>query len=190
MEARTLAARAGTHMFRLMLNINTARKTNAPERARRQALVDEIREHMAIMRAAAERGRVRGLIKQSVSLTHLHVLTVLRSEGPLQVGELASALDVSVASATGIVSRMVERGLVERARSGDDRRVVSVSLAPGGQAALDQLEGRGREHFAAVLGRLTLEELELVRGAFNALHEAHEAEMADKSCSAPETSNP
>lgn len=137
---------------------------------------------MAVMRAAAERGRVRGLLKQSVSLTHLHVLTVLRSEGPLPVGELATALDVSVASATGIVSRMVDRGLVERARSGDDRRVVTVSLAPGGQSALDQLEGRGREHFAAVLGRLTLGELEALREGFTALHRAHQAVLAERSC--------
>ncbi len=157
--------------------------------ARRGELVEEIREHMAIMRAAAERGRVRGLLKQSVSLTHLHVLTVLRSEGPLPVGELAGALDVSVASATGIVSRMVERGLVERTRSGDDRRVVTVSLAPGGQAALDQLEGRGREHFVAVLGRLSVEELEAVREGFLALQRAHQTEMEVRSCTS-EGSNP
>jgi len=173
-----------------MQNINAARKTRASAAdARRAELIEEIREQMAIMRAAAERGRVRGLLKQSVSLTHLHVLTVLRSEGPLPVGELAAALDVSVASVTGIVSRMVERGLVERTRSGDDRRVVTVSLAAGGQAALDQLEGRGREHFAAVLGRLTFAELEAVREGFLALHRAHQAEMAERSCTS-EASNP
>jgi 4'-phosphopantetheinyl transferase len=172
-----------------MRNISAARKISEPDlEERRRQLIDEIREQMAIMRGAAERGRVRWLLRQSVSLTHLHVLTVLRAEGPLQVSELASALDVSVASATGIVSRMVERGLVERTRSGDDRRVVKVSLAAGGQAALDQLEGRGREHFAALLARLTLEELELVRGGFVALHHAHEAELAEQA-STSEASN-
>jgi DNA-binding MarR family transcriptional regulator len=97
----------------------------------------------------------------------------------MPVGELARALDVSVASATGIISRMEQRGLVARSRSADDRRVVSVSIATGGQAALEQLEGRSREHFLALLGRLTLAELRTVRSAFETLRTAHEAQMAE-----------
>jgi len=163
-----------------MLNINAARGSRArgPE-AERKARIEEIRAHMAVFRAAAERGRVRRLLQQSVSLTHVHVLTVLRAEGALPVGELARALGVSVPSATGIVSRMAERELVERSRTSNDRRVVTVSLTRGGGAALDQLEGRSREHFAAMLGRLTLDELESVQLAFQALGRAHEAQTAE-----------
>ena len=50
----------------------------------------------------------------SLSIVHLHVLTILEADGPLSMGKLAEALDVSVASATGIVDRMEQRGLVER----------------------------------------------------------------------------
>lgn len=102
---------------------------------------------MAAARASAHREGFRHLLGQSVSLTHLHVLTVLRYKGPLPVSELARALDVSVASATGIVSRMEERELVPRRRGADDRRVVTVELAPGGDAALGEVEGRSRDHF-------------------------------------------
>lgn len=164
-----------------MLNINTTRTTAVADAdADRLTLIDDIREQMAIMRGSAERERVRRLLRQSVSLTHLHVLTVLRSEGPLPVGELAAALDVSVASATGIVSRMEERALLERTRSDDDRRVVTVRLAAGGQAALDQLEGRGREYFVGLLRRLDVDELVLVQGAFRALHRARVDQAAEE----------
>src|SRR5690606_29151487 len=119
-----------------------------------------------------ERGRLRRLLKQSISLTHVHVLTILRTAGSLPVGELAKALDVSVASATGIISRMEQRGLVARSRGADDRRVVSVTIATGGEAALEQLEGRSRELLLALLGRLTVAELRTVREAFAALRSA------------------
>src|SRR5690606_11820348 len=124
---------------------------------------------MAVLRASAERSRLRRLLRQSVSLTHVHVLTVLRSAGSMPVGELARALDVSVASATGIISRMEQRGLLTRTRDAADRRIVSVAIAPGGEAALEQLEGRSREHFLALLGRLSMDELHAVRGAFKSL---------------------
>jgi DNA-binding MarR family transcriptional regulator len=163
-----------------MLNIRAPRGTNpATAEAERTALAEEIRAHMAVLRGAAERGRLRRLLRQSVSLTHVHVLTVLRTAGAMPVGELARALDVSVASATGIISRMEQRGLVVRSRSTDDRRVVSVTIASGGQAALEQLDGRSREHFLALLSRLTLPELRTVRAAFETLRTAHEAQMAE-----------
>ena len=57
--------------------------------------------------------------------------------------------------------------------------VVTVSLTRGGRAALDQLEGRSREHFAAMLGKLSLEELDTVHVAFQALRRAHEAQVAE-----------
>ncbi|HET9948531.1 MAG TPA: MarR family transcriptional regulator [Longimicrobiales bacterium] len=165
-----------------MLNINAERTTGPAASGRgagrRGRLIREIRDSLAVFRAAAERHRVRRLLDQSVSLTHVHVLTVLRAEGPSTMGELAAALGVSVASATGIVSRMEERGLVERARSDADRRVVTVSLAPGGRAALDELEGRGRRYFAELLERLSDDELEVVRDAFAALQRAHRDQAA------------
>ena len=168
-------------IFSVMLNVRPAREPKpSPSETERAALTEEIRADMAVLRASAERGRLRRLLRQSISLTHVHVLTVVRTAGPMPVGELAKALDVSVASATGIISRMEQRDLVTRSRGADDRRVVSVSIAAGGQAALEQLEGRSREHFLALLGRLTLTELRTVRGAFASLRVAHEAQMAEQ----------
>ena len=62
-----------------------------------------------------------------LSLVHLHVLTVLETEGSIPMGALADSLDVSQASATGIVDRMEQRGLIERRRDDDDRRVIRVA---------------------------------------------------------------
>ena len=73
----------------------------------------------------------------ALSLVHLNVLAVLQEEGPLPMSGLAESLDVSHASATGIVDRMEQRGLVERRRG--TRR------PPGGPVRLT-------EHGATIAG--------------------------------------
>jgi DNA-binding MarR family transcriptional regulator len=142
--------------------------------ARRDTLVAEITGQMSAMRTSARQAGFRHLLGQSISLTHLHVLTLVRSQGPLPVSELARALDVSVASATGIVSRMEERGLVARARGDEDRRVVTVALAAAGVGALDEIDGRGQVYFSGLLRTLTVGELEQLRGGLAALQRARE----------------
>ena len=139
---------------------------------RREVLLTEIAERMAAVRGSARQAGFRHLLGRSISLTHLHVLALVRSKGPMSVGELARTLDISVASATGVVSRMEERGLVQRTRGAADRRVVTVELASGGNAALDEIEGRGQEYFGGLIRTLTVAELEQLRSGLAALHRA------------------
>lgn len=75
----------------------------------RAALLAEITEQMSAMRASARQAGFRHLLGRSISLTHLHVLALVRSQGAMPISELARRLDISVASATGVVSRMEER---------------------------------------------------------------------------------
>src|SRR5215207_9253424 len=70
------------------------------------------------------------LVKAGVSMTHMHVMWLLQHHGDLPMSRMAELLDVSFSNATGIVDRMEERGLVERVRVPDDRRVVLVRIAP------------------------------------------------------------
>jgi DNA-binding MarR family transcriptional regulator len=74
------------------------------------------------------------------------------------MGDLAEALDVSVASATGIVDRMERRGLVERGRGVGDRRVIMVSLTPSGGVVFGGMRAKRRERLAGLVERLSDEE--------------------------------
>ena len=71
------------------------------------------------------------------------------------MSDLAEALDVSVASATGIVGRMERRGLVERGRTDDDRRVIMVSLTPTGSVVFGDMRANRRDRLAALIERLS-----------------------------------
>ena len=94
-----------------------------------------------------------------MSLAHLNVLILLEANGPMAMGRLADALDISVASATGVVDRMEARGLVERRRDAEDRRVVLVVPAAGAKAVLGDIDTRRRRGLTKILSLLTDEEL-------------------------------
>ena len=89
-----------------------------------------------------------------MSLVHLNVLFVLSAEGPLPMSRLADLLDVSQASATGIVDRMEQRGLVVRERADDDRRVIRVVLSPQGEALIAGVAAEHRDKLARLLEAL------------------------------------
>lgn len=111
----------------------------------------------------------------AISLVHLNVLILLEAEGPLPMGRLAAALDVSVASATGIVDRMEKRGLVERRHDATDRRLVLVHPAPGARDVFGDIDGRRRAGLAKLLDRLTDEELAALLRGHRALRAARAA---------------
>ena len=98
------------------------------------------------------------------SPAQLHVLGVLAETGPGTVGSLANRLGISAPSTSAVVDRMVEAGLVERTRSEEDRRVVTVAISPSGAEVIKQVIGGRREMLERVLGQLTADELaDLVR---------------------------
>jgi DNA-binding MarR family transcriptional regulator len=94
-----------------------------------------------------------------VSLVHLNVLMLLSSSGQMSMSHLAEALDISVASVTGVIDRMEARGLVERRRDTGDRRVILVTTADGGNEIFAEIDQRRRQSLGVLLGSLSREEL-------------------------------
>ena len=80
------------------------------------------------------------LVRLGISMTHFHVLTLLRHHDAMPMGKLAEILDASMSSATGIIDRMEEKGLVERVRVPDDRRIVLVRPTQAGLDLVDDVE--------------------------------------------------
>jgi DNA-binding MarR family transcriptional regulator len=118
------------------------------------------------------------LVRLGISMTHFHVLTLLRHHDAMPMGHLADILDASVSSATGIIDRMEERGLVERVRVPDDRRVVIVKPTPAGLALVDEAELVRGDVMRAALARMSLEELERLTSTADDLAAALEQELA------------
>lgn len=135
------------------------------------AILDQLEPLIARQRKAlADQGCFR-----QVSSTQLHVLLLLNGEGRLPMSRLAEQLSVSLPNVTGIIERMVERGIVERARDTHDRRVVDVAVTQAGQELLGEIDMIRREQLATVISRLTTEQQRRALRTFTELREAAEA---------------
>ncbi len=116
------------------------------------------------------------MLRLGVSMSHLHVMTMLERHGEMTMSSLAEMLDVSLSNATGLIDRMEERGFVERCRVPDDRRVVLVRITEAGSQLLAQVDVLRDDLLLKVLGRLdpaALERLDMaladIRGAASAV---------------------
>jgi len=105
-------------------------------------------------------------------MTHLHILWVIEHHGELPMSRLAELLDVSLSNATGLVDRMAERGLVERVRVPDDRRVVIVRASAEGVRIRDEIEALKQDRMRSILGRLRPDQLARVLVALGDLRGA------------------
>jgi DNA-binding MarR family transcriptional regulator len=93
----------------------------------------------------------------------LWVLAAL-SKGALRMGDLADSAQTSQASLTGIVDRLQERGLVERVRSLEDRRVVEVAMTESGHEEMHRARQSMMTRFTEMLAPLSAgERAELLR---------------------------
>lgn len=103
--------------------------------------------------------------RTGLSFGNSHILGMLDRHGELPMSRLAELLDVSLSNASGVVDRLEERGLVERVRVADDRRVVLVRVSDAGRATLAQAEVLHDELMQSILARLDERRLRRVAAA-------------------------
>lgn len=125
----------------------------------RRGLERELLDEMTSWTPGDRRGAFKTWHRHSLSLVHLNVLTGLEAEGPLSMKRLAEIMDVSDASATGIVERMEKRGLVERRHDAADRRVVLVHPTEAGARVFSDMADQRRKRLSQVLARLSHDEM-------------------------------
>mgnify|MGYP003529940522 CR=1 FL=1 len=130
-------------------NVNPARADAEadPGRAAAEQAVASLGRAVGSLRCAGS----QRLVRLGISMTHFHVLTLLRHHDAMPMGPLAATLDASMSSATGLIDRMEERGLVERVRVPGDRRIVLRGRSPRGfepriEHARDTTSGENMEN--------------------------------------------
>ena len=133
-----------------------------------ERIIAELRASLGELRCAA----AQHLVKSGISMSHVHVLSVLRHRGPMPMSRMAEMLDVSLSNATGLMDRMEERGLIERMRVPDDRRIVLVKPTGAGADALAEMEIVGDEMLGSILGRLDAAQLHRLTQSLADLREA------------------
>ncbi len=82
---------------------------------------------------AASKYLYAGLEQTGIDNTDFRILEALLNKGPLPVNAIGPKVYLTPGSISVAVDRLVERGLVRRVESPEDRRVRVVSLTPKGK---------------------------------------------------------
>lgn len=109
------------------------------------------------------------LLDLDLTAPQLKVVLLLYLNGSARMSELAASLGVTLATASGIVDRLVDRDILERENSREDRRVVVCRLSEKGQQLTDRLYTSGRERARQLLMGLDREKLSRIDEALASL---------------------
>ena len=72
------------------------------------------------------------LMREKMSLPHMVMLGILSRRRECKMSDLSRILGVTKGAVTGLTDRLIKAGLLRRARSQKDRRVVYITLTPEG----------------------------------------------------------
>ncbi|MFC1924074.1 MarR family winged helix-turn-helix transcriptional regulator [Chloroflexota bacterium] len=111
-------------------------------------------------------------LQLDLTMPQLKVVLLLFLNGPSRMTEIASALDVSLATASGVADRLAERKIVLRESLPDDRRVVLCRLSENGEKMIGGLWHLARERTRELLEMVEPTKLVLVVEVLEALLKA------------------
>lgn len=138
----------------------------------RDALLADIAENQQAMAMAMVRHRLQRILEVHLTASRLHALVVLDAHGPQPAGDLARALGISGATATGLVDGLVREGFAERRADPDDGRARVVHATKAGIAAWRDAVLGPTAIDQDVLSRLSDAELELLARATSTIRRA------------------
>lgn len=117
----------------------------------------------------------------AVTLPRFDLMAALeRAPDGLTMGALSAHLKVSNGNVTGVVERLVQEGLVERAALPTDRRTFQVALTPAGRRAFAAMARRHAEWIDALLGDLDAAEIEQLMALLGRVRQAVARELAEE----------
>ena len=91
---------------------------------------------------------------EGLSMAQLPMVLVINKHQGITISALAEELTVSVPSASAMVDRLVDRGIVARERSAQDRRVVLVSLTAKTASFVAQVEKAILSSFITIVDKV------------------------------------
>ena len=91
-----------------------------------------------------------------ISAAQLHALLFIHTRGGMSITELAQTLSVSAPSASAMVDRLEEKGLVVRVREADphDRRKVMVRISPEAVREMEAVEETILQSFVDLIQKI------------------------------------
>ena len=138
----------------------------------RQEALRELLEMQRCMQSRFMPGVASDWIRLELTTSQLKVLFCLAAAGEQPMSQLAHSLGVGLPAATGVVDKLVDAGMVERAHSETDRRVVLVRPSERGLATITALRSVQADALRRILSHIRDEDLPTVRDAVRIMTDA------------------
>lgn len=100
-----------------------------------------------------------------LSITEIHTIEAIGTEGNRTMGEIAHDLRITVGTLTTAINRLIKKGYAERKRIEEDRRVVLVSLTDTGKAVFKAHGDFHKEMIDDIMKNFEGHELEILTNA-------------------------
>ena len=91
---------------------------------------------------------------KDLSLAQLHLIMNIRKQGPITISKIAHVMGVSPPSASVMVDRLVEKGILVRRQSTEDRRKVVVEISPAATKTSHEIENTILAFFAGMVKKV------------------------------------
>ena len=140
----------------------------------------ELTETAARLRLAINRTarRMRQSAKADLGPASVAALATIERSGPLTPSELARIEGIQRPTATRLLGRLTEEGLVTRTADPDDGRCSIVAINPAGRAALARLRKLKTAYLAKEMRRLSDDDVETLARAAEILEQVLEEDRA------------
>jgi len=125
-----------------------------------------------------------------LSAARMSALSVVVFGGPVTIGRLAEAEQVSGPTITRLLAGMERDGLLKRARDVDDRRVIWIKATPRGTRLLQEGRRRRVEALAAELAALDPADLTLLARAAELIERVARGQRGQSQPKTPAVNNP
>ncbi|HEU0191279.1 MAG TPA: MarR family transcriptional regulator [Mycobacterium sp.] len=152
------------------------RKAGAPEVP---ALAEGLHRALGRLITILRRGDITGGTTRELTMAQLSILVTLLDRGPIRMTELAAHERVRTPTTTVAIRRLEKLGLVQRSRDPSDQRAVLVDITPQGLATHRESLANRHAALAAMLSRLSPDELDILAQALGPLERLAACDLAD-----------
>lgn len=119
-------------------------------------------------------------VPPDLTMQQVRVLGHIAKDPGISGHEIGERLGVSAPTASGLIDRLVEKGLVSRVDDPDDRRVRRLHATESGLDVIRQMDSMFGRALGVVIERLSVEDLDLLRRGALAMLGALERAQAEQ----------
>jgi DNA-binding MarR family transcriptional regulator len=144
------------------------------------ALAAELQRVLSKLFSVLRRGDANRGTAGDLTLAQLSILLTLLEKGPIRMTDLAAHERVRTPTTTVAIRRLEKLGLVKRSRDPSDLRAVLVEVTPRGLVQHREALAAWRDALAAMLGRLSDDDVETLTKALGPMERLAERESGQE----------